>query len=104
MMIRELTQGQMTTFSSCVIMKTPTITPAPVFHKEGNVTGFIRRDCAVHGDPKKVDVHMKICLKSAKVVAWLKKIANGEDWKKGLELKSKELERLKLQKKELERF
>jgi len=60
---------------------TPTITPAPVFHKEGNVTGFIIRDCAMHDDPKKVDVHMKIYLKSTKVVAWLKKIVNGEDRK-----------------------
>ena len=39
-----------------------------------NINGFVMRDCAIYRDDNKVDVHMKICLKSAGVVVWLKKI------------------------------
>lgn len=66
---------------------TQLMTPAPIFHEERTVNGFVIADCFVsrlrHGPSKKVDIHAKICVKASAVEIWLQE-ALGLDWRVNL--------------------
>ncbi|CAL5002126.1 unnamed protein product [Urochloa decumbens] len=77
-----------------------TINPAPIFHEDRTVDGFVIDSCHVpktekrndananvhksSGGERKVDIHAKICIKASAVQILLQELL-GPNWKEGLE-------------------
>lgn len=67
----------------CHHENTTLMTPAPVFHKDGRVNGFIVADCrktTTAGKPA-TDHHVKLCLKAIELEAILQTMLRDINWK-----------------------
>ncbi|CAL5064761.1 unnamed protein product [Urochloa decumbens] len=71
---------------SCHHEDTALMTPAPVFHKDGGVSGFVVGDCMTRDRTGyKVDQHSKLCLKAMAVEEKLQTLLDSDNWRAALE-------------------
>lgn len=66
---------------NCHHEKTALMISAPVFHKDGCVSGFVVTDCMVKDSAGKVDQHSKICLKAMAVETKLQTLLDSDNWR-----------------------